>query len=248
MSLRAQMSARLLAGTDRLSFAEFQRRKLTTTSLMAERLKPALLAAVAGSNDPQLRAAADLLAGWDNRLEADSRAALLFEEWAKRFAGPGLDDQSNYARRWTLDDPVGTPAGIRDPAAAAAMLKAAAETMTARHGRIDPRYGDVSRFGAGENVAVPGHGGSGGLGLFRTISWGPWKDGSRVPQAGETWVNLVQFTTPMRAIATMSYGNSSQPGTRHRSDQLPLLGEKRFRQLWLTKAEVEANLERRDAY
>ena len=248
MGLRAQMSARLLAGTDRLSFAEFQRRKLTTTSLMAERLKPALLAAVAGSNDPQLRAAADLLAGWDNRFEADSRAAILFEEWAKRFAGPGLDDQSNYVRAWTLDDPVGTPAGIGDPAAAAAMLKAAAAAVTARHGRIDPRYGDVSRFAAGENVAVPGHGGSGGLGLFRTITWGPWKDGSRVPQAGETWVNLVQFTTPMRAIATMSYGNSSQPGTRHRSDQLQLLGEKRFRQLWLTKAEVEANLERRDVY
>ena len=40
-SLRAQMSARLLAGSDKLSFAEFQRRKLTTTSLMAERMKPA---------------------------------------------------------------------------------------------------------------------------------------------------------------------------------------------------------------
>ena len=69
-----------------------------------------------------------------------------------------------------------------------------------------------------------------------------------MPVAGETWVNLVQFTTPMRAIATMSYGNSSQPGSPHRSDQLEALSEKRFRQLWLTRAEVERNLERREVY
>jgi acyl-homoserine-lactone acylase len=46
----------------------------------------------------------------------------------------------------------------------------------------------------------------------------------------------------------MSYGNSSQPGTAHRSDQLNLLSEKRFRQLWLTRADVERNLEKREGY
>jgi acyl-homoserine-lactone acylase len=248
MSLRAQMSARLLAGSDRLSFSEFTRRKLTTTSLLADRMKGELLAAAAGSTDPEVMAARDLLAGWDNRFEADSRAAILFEEWAKRFAGPGLGDQSNFVRRWTLEDPVNTPAGIRDQAEAVAMLKAAAQAVTARHGRLDPAYGEVSRFAAGEAASAPGHGGLGGLGLFRTITWGPWKDGRRVPAAGETWVNLIEFSTPLKAIATMSYGNASQPGSPHRSDQLGLLSEKRFRTLWLTKAEVEANLERRDVY
>ena len=242
-SLRAQMSARLLAGTDKLSFAEFQRRKLTTTSLMAERMKPDLLAAIAGNSDPEVAAARDLLSGWDNRFEQDSRAAILFEEWAEIFGGG-----NNYARQWTLDDPVNTPSGIKDGAAAAAMLKAAAQAVIARHGRLDPRYGDVSRFSAGTSTSFPGHGGEGGLGLFRTISWGPWKDGKRVPEAGETWVNLIQFTTPMKAVATMSYGNSSQPGTAHRSDQLEALSEKRFRQLWLTRDEVERNLEKREAY
>jgi acyl-homoserine-lactone acylase len=159
-----------------------------------------------------------------------------------------LNDQANYVQPWTLDDPVNTPSGIKDNAVATAMLKAAAQAVTARHGRLDPRYGDVSRFSAGESITFPGHGGEGGLGLFRTISWWPWKDGSRTPEAGETWVNLIQFTTPMKAIATMSYGNSSQPGTAHRSDQLNLLSEKRFRQLWLTRADVERNLEKREGY
>jgi acyl-homoserine-lactone acylase len=231
-----------------LSFAEFQRRKLTTTSLMAERMKPALLAATAGSPDPEIAAARDLLTGWDNRFEPDSRAAILFEEWATRFAGPNLNDQANYERRWTLDDPVNTPSGIKDNAVATAMLKAAAQAVTARHGRLDPRYGDVSRFSAGENISFPGHGGEGGLGLFRTISWGPWSGATRTPESGETWVNLIEFSTPIKAIATMSYGNSSQPGSPHRSDQLALISEKRFRPLWLTQAEVERNLERRDVY
>jgi acyl-homoserine-lactone acylase len=248
MSLRAQMSARLLMGADKLSFAEFTRRKLTTTSLLAERMKGPLLAATAGSDDPDVAAARDLLAGWDNRFEPDARAALLFEQWATNFAGPDLNDQSNFVRRWTLDDPLNTPSGIKDPAAATAMLKAAALAVKSRFGRLDPAYGDTSRFSAGESVSVPGNGGEGGLGLFRTISWGPWGDATRVPVAGETWVNLIEFSTPMKAIATMSYGNSSQPGTAHRSDQLGLVGEKRFRQLWLTRADVERNLEKRETY
>ena len=247
-SLRAQMSARLLMGNDKLSFAEFQRRKLTTTSLLAERMKGPLLAASAASTDDNVRAARDLLAGWDNRFEADSTAAILFEEWAVRFAGPDLNDQSNFTRPWTLDDPLNTPSGIRDEAAATAMLNAAADAVKARFGRLNPAYGEVSRFSAGERLSFPGHGGAGGLGLFRTISWGPWSGATRVPQAGETWVNLIEFSTPMRAIATMSYGNSSQPGSSHRSDQLEALSEKRFRSLWLTRADVERNLERRDVY
>ncbi|MFZ4381216.1 MAG: penicillin acylase family protein [Sandarakinorhabdus sp.] len=248
MSLRAQMSARLLAGTDKFSFADFTRRKLTTTSLLADRMKAPLLAAASASTDADVIAARDLLMGWDNRFQPDSRGAILFETWAKRFAGPGLGDQSNFVQPWTLDDPVNTPNGIKDAAAATAMLKAAAQEVTARFGRLDPAYGDVSRFSAGEATSAPGNGGLGGLGLFRTISWGPWAGATRVPQAGETWVNLIEFSTPMKAIATMSYGNSSQPGSPHRSDQLQLISEQRFRPLWLTRAEVERNLERRDVY
>jgi acyl-homoserine-lactone acylase len=248
MSLRAQMSARLLAGSDKLSFAEFTRRKLTTTSLLADRMKGPLLAAAAGSDDADVIAARELLAGWDNRFQPDSRAAILFETWAKRFAGPGLGDQRNFAQGWRLEDPVNTPNGIKDDAAATAMLKAAAQEVVSRFGRLDPAYGDVSRFSAGEAASAPGNGGLGGLGLFRTISWGPWSGATRVPQAGETWVNLIEFSTPVKAIAAMSYGNSSQPGSPHRSDQLPLISEQRFRQLWLTRADVERNLERRDVY
>jgi acyl-homoserine-lactone acylase len=43
----------------------------------------------------------------------------------------------------------------------------------------------------------------------------------------------------------MSYGNSSQPGSKHRTDQLPLVQSKQFRTFWRTRTEVEQNLEER---
>ena len=49
-------------------------------------------------------------------------------------------------------------------------------------------------------------------------------------------------------LAALGLATSSQPGTAHRSDQLNLLSEKRFRSLWLTRADVERNLEKREGY
>jgi acyl-homoserine-lactone acylase len=43
----------------------------------------------------------------------------------------------------------------------------------------------------------------------------------------------------------MSYGNSRQRGTRHHADQLGLLSRNEFRELWLRREQVEANLEER---
>ena len=40
----------------------------------------------------------------------------------------------------------------------------------------------------------------------------------------------------------MSYGNSRQRGTTHRSDQLELLSKHAFRELWLQRAQIEAHL------
>ena len=81
-------------------------------------------------------------------------------------------------------------------------------------------FGDVSRFKLGD-VDVPGDGHVGGLGPFRVITWGPLDaGGKRYPQHGETWIGMIEFTTPVKAYGLMSYGNSRQPGTKHRSDQL----------------------------
>ena len=134
-----------------------------------------------------------------------------------------------------------TPAGVADPAKAVEMLQAAIAEMKTKYGAIDRPFGEVSRF-AIDGVDLPGNGGFGNTGLFRTITWGPLKDGKRTPNHGETWVSLVEFSTPIKALGMMSYGSSSQPGSPHRSDQLKHLSDQSFRTLWTTRAEVEQNL------
>ena len=247
MSQRAQMSVKLMTKTPKISFDDFVSRKLTTTSLMAERMLPDLLAAATGSNDADVQAATALLEDWDHRFEPDSRAALLFETWAGIFAPRNFTDQSNYAVKWTLDDPLETPRGLKDPAAAVAMLKQAVAKTKQLYGAIDRPYGDVSRFHIGD-VSVPANGGFGNTGVFRTITWGPMKNGERTPVHGETWVSMVEFGTPLKAVGLMSYGNSSQPGSKHNSDQLQLLADKKFRSLWTDRADIERHLEEKTAY
>jgi acyl-homoserine-lactone acylase len=49
----------------------------------------------------------------------------------------------------------------------------------------------------------------------------------------------------VKAYGLMSYGNSRQRGTTHRSDQLQLLSDHQFRELWLRREQVEAHLSAR---
>jgi len=171
----------------------------------------------------------------------------LFETWAGIFSPKNFTDQSNYATKWTLDDPLETPRGLKDSVAAVAMLKEAVAKAKQLYGAIDRPYGEVSRFHIGD-VSVPANGGFGNTGVFRTITWGPMKNGERNPVHGETWVSMVEFGTPMKAVGLMSYGNASQPGSKHNSDQLQLLANKRFRTLWINRADVEQHLETREVF
>jgi acyl-homoserine-lactone acylase len=208
MSLRAQMSVKLLAGSDKISWNDFIARKLTTTSLMAERMIPPLLEAVGGSNDPDLVTAKQLLSEWDRRFEADSKAALLFETWAKLFAGPSLGGQGGYAVGWNLNDAIETPRGLKDPARAVGMLKQAVAETRRLYGAAERRYGEVSRLSVAD-ASFEGHGGLGNLGIFRVFTWSPLKDGTRSPVAGETWVSMVEFGPSdkpgaMKAVGVMT--------------------------------------------
>ncbi len=242
MSQRAQMSVKLLAEGPKIGFDDFVAKKVTTTSLMADRLLPDLVPLAEASSDPELKAAGALLKGWDHRFEPQARGALLFETWAGLFSPRNFTSLANYATTWDPANPISTPTGLKDPAAALAMLKEAVAKTKQLYGAVDRPFGDVSRFHIAD-TNLPGNGGFGNTGVFRTITWGPMKDGERTPLHGETWVSMVEFGTPMKAVGLMSYGNSSQPGSPHRGDQLPYLASKTFRTLWTTRPEVAAHLE-----
>jgi len=247
MSLRAQQSSHLMADPAKITFDDFVARKLTSHVLMTDRVLDELLAAAAQSTDPEVLEAAAVLKAWDRTVNADAKGALLFEAWARKFAGPTYNNDANYRVRWDAAKPIDTPFGLRDPAQAVAMLKAAAQEAKTSYGAIDRPFGDVSRFALGK-VDLPGNGGFGNTGVFHVITWSPLKDGKRTPVHGETWMSMVEFSTPIKALGLMSYGNSTQPGSPHRSDQLEHLSKKTFRTLWTTRAEVEKHLEATTPY
>lgn len=240
-SMRAQYALSAIANSEKLTFETFIELKQSTRSLLADRVIPDLTAAAKADPDPEVQAAVKLLSEWDRNYSKDSRAGLLFEEWARLFAGPRYVDTANYAVAWTPEAAITTPSGLKDPTAAVAMLKTAIAETKKKYGAIDRVFGDVSRFRLGD-VDVPGDAHVGGLGPFRVITWGPLDAaGKRYPQHGETWIGMVEFTTPVKAYGLMSYGNSRQPGTKHYSDQIEMLSNHQLRELWLQRAQIEAN-------
>lgn len=244
-SMRAQSSVKMMAENDGLTLERFRQLKTQAHALMADRVMSDLLPAARADADPEVRAAAQLLAEWDHDFTPAARGALLFEEWARLFAGNSFSGQSNYAVPWSSVDPISTPRGIKNPAAAVDMLRKAIVNTRTRYGAVDRPFGEASRFRL-DNIDLPGSGGFGNLGAFRVITWSdPDKQGIRTPNHGETWVAMIEFSNPVRAWGLMSYGNSRQPGTKHHADQLTLLSRGEFRELWLQRAQIEANLEER---
>jgi acyl-homoserine-lactone acylase len=241
-SMRAQNALKMIAEHEKITFEKFVELKLSTRSLLADRTLPDLIAAAKADHNADMQAAVKLLSEWDHVYSKDTRAGLLFEEWARLFAGPGFTGVSNYAVRFDGAQATSTPSGIKDPAAAVDMLRQAIVTTKKKYGALDRVFGEVSRFRLGE-VDVPGDGHVGGLGPFRVITWGPLDTaGKRYPVHGETWIGMIEFSTPVKAYGLMSYGNSRQRGTKHRSDQLELLSKHEFRELWLQRHQIEANI------
>lgn len=84
------------------------------------------------------------------------------------------------------------------------------------------------------------------LGILRVIGFAPAETGRYTAAGGDSYVAAVEFSDPVRAQVSLVYGNSSQPGSPHTSDQLALASRKELRPAWRTREEIEANLESRE--
>ena len=123
LSMRVQNSLKMMTGSDDITFEEFVGLKLSAKALMAERVLPDLLAAAAEDDDPDTQKAVEILSAWDRTFSSDNRAGVLFEEWAKLFAGPRMSGQEGFAIPWSAEDPINTPAGLKDPQAGVELLR-----------------------------------------------------------------------------------------------------------------------------
>jgi acyl-homoserine-lactone acylase len=248
VTMRSQRSVQLLMSVPKLTYNDFVTFKFSNRALLADRILPDLFVAAASSNDQNVKDAVATLKAWDHVVNPESKGALLFEKWTSKFMGSNFMSEANFAKPFSVEDPLETPSGLKDPVAAVKMLGDAAIDARKQFGSLERPYGDVTRYHAGD-VSVPAGSGSGSIGIFPSMIFGRFdKEGIRDAVSGETWISMVEFTTPLKAEGLMTYGNSTQPGTKHRSDQVALLGERKLRTLWMTRPEIQKHLEEKTTY
>jgi acyl-homoserine-lactone acylase len=240
MAWRPQRSAHLLQADSSITFDELVAYKHDSRMELADRVLDELVA-LAAKGTAAARKGGAVLAKWDRQANADSRGAVLFQAWVMSWlpkSGPKA-----FARPWSIEDPIRTPAGIGDPAAALAALEAATATVEKAYGSADVAWGEVNRLRfAGKDL--PGNGAPGDpLGVFRVAYYVPGDDGKASIAGGDTYYAAVEFADRVRAKVLLAYGNASQPGSKHVGDQLELFSRREMRDVWRTRKEIEANLE-----
>jgi acyl-homoserine-lactone acylase len=245
MSVRAKRSARMLLEDESITFEELVAYKHSTRVESADHILDEVIAAAREHGSSLAQQAADVLETWDRKTDADSRGALLFQAFIEDYWG--LVGSRFFAVPWDAGSPLDTPNGIADPAAAATALETASRKVEARYGAFDVPWGEAHRFRRGE-VDLPANGFHDPYGVFRGAWFEEAEDGRLMVTGGDTYVAAIEFSDPVRAMAVLGYGNSSQPGSPHLSDQLQFLARKELRPVWRTREEIEAHLSVRTTF
>jgi acyl-homoserine-lactone acylase len=240
MALRPQHAVNMIKDDASITYEELVAYKMNTGMEAADRFLDDLLAAVQQHPEPTADKAAAVLKTWDKATNADSRGAVLFARW---FA---MQNASMAATPFDPARPVATPNGLKDPQAAVAQLVKAATEVEKQYGAMDVAWGDVNRFKVGQ-YEFPANGGSGQYGIFRTMYFQRnAADNKNYAFFGDSYVAITEFGPKVRAQVLLSYGNATQPGSKHIGDQLSLLAEKKLRPALLTREEVMQNTEEKE--
>lgn len=245
MHPRAQRSARMLLEDESVTFEELLTYKHSTRMELADRLLDDLVEAARESGRPKALAGAQVLEAWDRSADVGSRGTILFLNWAQMISGRTRGDP--FAIPWDAADPMATPMGIGDPDLAVELLEAAVDSTRARHGAVDVAYGEVFRLRR-DGLDLPGNGQGDPMGVFRAAWYTPAEFNRQEIFGGDSFVLAVEFGDPLRAQVMLGYGNASQPGSPHRTDQLQLFSDKEMRPVWRAREEIEANLRNRTVF
>ncbi|HLZ87707.1 MAG TPA: acylase [Puia sp.] len=237
MGLRPQRAVNMIRGDSLITLPALAAYKLNTGMEAADRFLTDLLAAAGEyGTDTLVKKAVAVLRGWDRATHADSRGAVLFARWFDKLS-PEM-----FSRQWAPDDPVETPVGLKDRKGAVGLLAQAAGEVIRDYDSLDVAWGDVYRFRVG-GLDYPANGGPEQYGIYRTIYFTRDKDNKYRAVAGDSYVAVTEFGKKVKAWVLLSYGNASQPGSRHLGDQLSLLARGELRPALLGKEEIEKNAE-----
>ena len=240
MGFRAQRSARMLDEDDSISYDELVEYKFSTRMELADRLLDDLLDAASTARGQEIKDAVRVLERWDRTADNASRGSVLFKTWVDDMEFPG-----DFALKWNEHSPTQRPDGLKDRSMAVHKLFGAAKEVKEKYGRLDVFWGAVFRLQR-DSLDLPANGAPGDpYGVFRTSYFYPGKDNKQFIVAGDTYVSVVEFGDSIRANGVLGYGNFSQPGSPHRTDQLQLYSDKKLRPILFYQHDVEKNIVKR---
>jgi acyl-homoserine-lactone acylase len=240
MGLRPQRAINMIKNDSSISFDELISYKLNTGVEAAERFLDDLLVAVDKYPDSTASEAAAILKAWDKKTDAVSKGAVLFSAWFDK-----ITPATMYAVRWDRKQPLTTPDGLKDEQQAVKLLTQVTNEVKKKYGSADIAWGDVYRLRI-NNIDLPANGGSPQHGIFMSQSYAEDKDSKYHADAGETFIAVTEFGKTVKAKVLLAYGNASQPGSKHNTDQLSLLSAKQLRPALMSKTDVMKNLERKE--
>ncbi len=252
LSLRSQISLEMLEGQDKFSLQDVMRLKFNTKMLLADRVKPDLIKAIKQTQNPpeDLKRGLAVIEAWDNRTSAESRGGVLFQRFWDTYM---VAVKQPYAVAWDAKSPAKTPYGLSDTALAVKHFEDAVRWTRQTFGSETVAWGDVHRIRLGD-LDLPATGASGNYGLFRVAGFGQAPDGKRVMGTiergkqmvggGDGWTFAVEFSKPVLAYSLTGYGQTTNPASKHSTDQARLFANHQYKRAWFDEAEIKANLER----
>jgi acyl-homoserine-lactone acylase len=220
--------------------------------LLADRVKPDLIKAIQQAVNPSadLKRGLAVMEQWNNLVAAESRGGVLFQRFWDTYS---VAAKRPYAVAWDGNRPAVTPYGLGDYELAVKHFEDAVRWTRAKYGSESVAWGDVHRVRLGD-LDLPADGAVGTYGLFRVMGFADQLDGKRVAGTaekgkqmvggGDGWVFAVEFTKPLTAYSVLAYGQTSNVGSKHSTDQAKLFLDHRFKRAAFTEAEIRANLER----
>jgi acyl-homoserine-lactone acylase len=240
LGLRPQHAIKMISNDSSITFDELRNYKLNTSPEAADRFLDDLFAAAEKYPDSEATKAVAILKSWDRKTDASSKGAELFATWFDKIT-PDM-----FAKSWDVRQPLTTPDGFKNEQQVVVLLSNAKKEVEKKYGSADIAWGEVHRYRL-NNVDLPANGGSAQHGIFMSQGYEEDNDHKLHAMQGETFMAVVEFGKDVKAEVLLCYGNTTQPGSKHMSDQLKLLSDKKLRPALLTKKDVLNNLEKKDS-
>ena len=189
----------------------------------------------------ELSEACAALAGWDRKVNLDSRGAQVFTEFwqvIRDELNNPFQDVVESDEFWKVDfdpqDPLHTPAGIDtglevNRQRVLAALTTASQRLRDAGVALDAPWGEVQVLQRNEEN-VPIHGGPGTAGVYGAISVGLSEGGYINPRAGNSYIQAVTWDDSECPIADVILvpSQSTDPTSPHYADQTRLYSNKEW--------------------